>query len=102
MRVTDKSMFINIEIPVEILSLKVNAIVQLIVFDRGNGKETDIDFVDIENPTHLGVKIDNWKSYKDFHKDMGINLNELIEDEFMKSLTKEIIEELIEDINVTV
>jgi hypothetical protein len=100
MKIIDRTMFINIEIPVEILSLKVKAVVQLIVFNRGNGKETETDFVDIDEPTHLGVKIDNWKDYKDFHKKMGINLNELIENEFSKSLTKEVIDGLIKDINL--
>lgn len=93
--IESKSMFLTVSVPVEVGQIKATIQNQLIVFitkDYTLGCDID-NFVDIENITYSGVKIERgheqWNKIKEFHNSIGIDLSDLMIKEVDKVLTKE-------------
>lgn len=81
MKVTEQVLFIYVqnEIVCGDGSFKATVKHQLVVDENG----TDIEFIDIENITFIGMPIEGYKAYKQFKekmKDMGINIEKMIDD----------------------
>jgi hypothetical protein len=102
MKITSKTLLVNVEFPIEIGQLKTTAIAQLFITKDDKGEnEADVEFIDMGEITYMGMKIEgytNWKKFKDFHKEMGLNFDKLLNDEFNKVMTEENVEKLIKDI----
>jgi hypothetical protein len=102
MKITSKTLMVNVEFPIEIGQLKTTAIAQLFITKDDKGEnEADVEFIDMGEITYMGMKIEgytNWKKFKDFHKEMGLNFDKLLNDEFNKVMTEENVEKLIKDI----
>lgn len=102
MKHTRTSMMLTFEQDVQIGELKATLQAQ-VWLGSADDKEFDIEFIDIENITYHGVAIsgyDNWRKFKKFHADMGIDFDKLLDDEFKKIFTKEAIRKQIKALNL--
>jgi len=91
MKVTSKLLMLMVEVPIEMGELKCTAQMQVC---RVLGKlgEDEIEFADINEISYMGIPIEgysNWRKFKQFHLEMGIDWD--------KALTQKI-EEMTEDI----
>ena len=91
MKITNKLLMVNVELPVKVGELKCTAEFQvcrnLSSRDEDWQNEDDFDFIDITDISYMGIEIkgtDNWNKFYKFHMEMGINWNEAIEKEVMK------------------
>ena len=102
MKITHKTLMVNVEFPIEVGQLKTTAIAQLFVTKDDKGKnEAGVEFIDMGEITYMGMTIEgytNWKKFKDFHKEMGLDFDKLLDNEFDKVMTDEAVENLIKDI----
>ena len=82
MKVTSKLLMVMVEVPVQVGELKCKAEMQVCRtlghLENANEGEDDIDFADISDITYLGIPIEgyaNFKKFKQFHLEMGIDWN---------------------------
>lgn len=97
MKLTTKTIMYNFEEEVTIGDLSATVIAQ--VWENGNS--LDIEFVDHAEITYRGIDItgyENWKKFRNFHKEMGIDFDQLLQVEFDKIFTKEAIRAAIKKI----
>jgi len=81
MKVTGQVLFINVEhnIVCGDGSFKATVGHQLIVGENG----TDVEFVDIENITFMGLPIEGYKAFRQFKEKMlgmGIDIDKMVDD----------------------
>lgn len=102
LKIKNKNLNLMIEFPIEIGELKVVAQTQVWVYKNEDGTNTaDADFVDIEDITYMGIPIkgyQNWRKFKEFHLEMGIDFDKVINEKYKENVTKEAINELIKDL----
>jgi hypothetical protein len=102
MKITSKTLLVNVEFPIEVGQLKTTAIAQLCITKDDKGEnEADVEFVDTGEITYMGMIIEgytNWKKFKNFHNEMGLNFDKLLDDEFNKVMTNKVVEDLIKNI----
>lgn len=97
MKLTTKTIMYNFEEEVTIGDLSATVIAQ--VWENGNS--IDIEFIDHAEITYRGIDItgyENWKKFRNFHKEMGIDFDKLLQVEFDKIFTKEAIRAAIKKI----
>ena len=97
MKLSSKTIMYNFEQEVTIGDLSATVIAQ--VWD--NGDSLDIEFIDHTNLKYRGIDIsgyENWKKFRNFHKEMGIDYDNLLSTEFDKIFTKEAISAAIKKI----
>ena len=97
MEIANKSMMISFAENVTIGDLSATLIGQVFL-QEPNPKDIDIDFIDIVNIKYRGISMDgydNWRKFREFHKGMGIDYDELLDQEFEKIFTKKAICELV-------
>jgi len=85
-KVLSKTIFVQIAVPVEIGQIKLDNVYQLSIYQsKEEGKILyDIDDIDYQNVTYMGMEIDGYKGFqklKDFHKELGIDLYDVINKE---------------------
>jgi hypothetical protein len=102
-KLTSKSMCLNYEFDVQIGELKatLQAGVWVTPKKEGEGNSYDCEFQDVTNISYMGMEIkgyDNWKKFRDFHGEMGINFTELLDQEFHKVMTDEKLNKLVNEI----
>jgi len=86
MKITNKCLMVNLEIPVKVGGLECTVEFQ-VCRDLSSGEADEIEFVDVTNISYLGVPIkgyDNWNRFQKFHMEYGIDWNQAIEGEAMK------------------
>ena len=71
--------------PVQVGELKMNVINQVFVYMGKDGViATDVDLMDREDVTYHGVPLENtysaWRKFVDFHKEMGIDFDKLVDE----------------------
>jgi len=101
-KLDSKMLFVNFSVPVEVANLKATCIGQAHVHknDKGNN-EWDVDFINIDDISYMGVPIkgyDNWKKFKQFHLEMGIDFGKAIETEYEKVVTEDALKQLLTNI----
>ena len=85
MKVTSNTLMSNVEIPVQIGGLKLTVIHQLFIYKGKDGEASwDVEFIDHSDITYMGVPIESWKKFTNFHKEMGIDFDKLIREEAYK------------------
>ena len=93
-KVTSKTLMVNLEFPIEVGQVKLNAVCQAYIdqnYESGE-LEGNFEFMDYSDTTYMGMKIDGYegvKKLKTFHKELGIDLDVLINKEFNKVMTDE-------------
>lgn len=93
-KITHKTLMVNIEFPLEVGQVKMNAECQAFIYkDRESGKLIgDFEFMDYKDTTYMGMPIDGYggmQKLKAFHTELGIDLQKLINEEFDKVITEE-------------
>lgn len=102
-KVTSKTIFLNISVPVEIGQIKLDHIYQLSIYKaKEEGKILyDIDDVDYQNVTYMGMEVDSgykgFSKLREFHKELGIDLDKLVREKASKQLTPDELERWIID-----
>ncbi len=94
MRLVTKSFMLTIEEVVQIGELKVTMAAQVF----GNKDQFDIELGDLPSITYMGIEIDgwqNWKKFRDFHKEMGIDYQALINKKFEEVFAEEAVKKLV-------
>ena len=102
LKIKNKNLNLVIVFPIEVGELKVIAETQVWIHkdDDGNNK-ADTDFADISDITYMGIPIngyDNWRKFREFHKEMGIDFDKAIDAKYREVITEEAINELIKDL----
>jgi hypothetical protein len=102
MKVTAATLMLNIENKIEVGPLKLNVIHQVCFYEGKNGEiACDFDFMDQTDVTYMGVPIstgyDNWKKFTNFHKEMGIDFDKLIDEESAKIVNDSTACELVDE-----
>jgi glutaredoxin-related protein len=102
MKVTAATLMLNIENKIEVGPLKLNVIHQVCFYEGKNGEiACDVEFMDQTDVTYMGVPIstgyDNWKKFTNFHKEMGIDFDKLIDEESAKIVNDSTACELVDE-----
>jgi hypothetical protein len=94
MKITSKLMMVNVEHQIAVGNDAITATVihQVCLSEGKNGEVVaDVDFLDIKNIEFLGIKIDNsyteFKKFKSQMNEMGIDVDELIDEECVGLIT---------------
>ena len=101
-RVESKTILVGIAVPVEVGQIKLDNIYQISVYKGGddNKMHYDIDDMDYQNVTYMGMEIDGYKGFsklKEFHKELGIDLSDLINKAASEKLNSQELEKWIND-----
>ena len=103
MKVTSATLMVHVENKIEVGPLKLTAIHQICLYKNKDGSiGHDFDLIDHTDVTYMGVPIDNdyksWRKFVGFHKEMGINFDNLINEESDKALTEQDIKIMVSDL----
>lgn len=95
-KITSKQAVIYFDVDVKVGELEVTRQYQVWVGMCSGGY--DLEEQDITNIKYMGIAIEgwqNWKKFKDFHLEMGIDFHKAIQEETNKILTKEVLDYFI-------
>ena len=101
-KVTSKTILVGIAVPIEVGQIKLDNIYQLSIYkgSTDNKMHYDIDDIDYQNVTYMGMEIDGYKGFtklKEFHKELGIDLSDLIMKAASEKLDAQDLEKWISD-----
>jgi hypothetical protein len=79
-KVTSKTILVGIAVPVEVGQIKLDNIYQISIYkgSTDNKMHYDIDDIDYQNVTYMGMEIDGYKGFgklREFHKELGIDID---------------------------
>jgi len=101
-KLVSKTIFVQISVPVEIGQIKLDNLYQISIF-QGKTKDKihyEIDDVDYQNVVYMGMEIDGYKGFtklREFHKELGIDLDKLITAEASGKLDPQELEKWVND-----
>ena len=99
---THKSMHLQYSFDVKVGELTAKLQAGVWVNKNTQGEIThDCEFQDVNDIKYMNMKIegyDNWKKFRAFHKEMGINFDELLDQEFHKVMTDEKLNKLVKEV----
>jgi len=90
MKKTSQLIMMNFEHEVTVGDLSATLQAQVCVHND-HPTEPEVEFIDVINLSYRGVPIDgysNWKKFRDFHKTMGIDYDQILDLEFEKVFTR--------------
>ena len=101
-KVTNKTIFLSISVPVQVGQIKLNNIYQLSIYraKESNGLLYDIDDVDYQNVTYMGMKVDGYSGFgklREFHKELGIDIDNEIKKAASEKFDPQELEKWIND-----
>ena len=95
----NKSMLINVAIPVKVGELTLDTIQQCFISKGKDGKnECEADYVDHENAIYMGMEVKELETLIEFHKRLGIDLNKSIINQFKEVLNSDEFKEFIQNL----
>jgi hypothetical protein len=102
MKSVSKMLFVNVtnEIVCGNGSFKADVIHQIIVNGDGDNIVCDVEFLDIDNITFMGMPINGYSEYKKFKAkmlEMGIDINEMVDEACVGIISNEFIQECKND-----
>ena len=99
---THKSMHLHYSFDVKVGELTATLQAGVWLSKKLDGEyQWDCDFMDVTDIAYMGMEIkgyDNWQKFRAFHKEMGINFDELLDQEFHKVMTKDRLDKLVKEI----
>jgi len=103
MKNVSKMLFVNVanEIVCGNGSFKATVTHQIIVCGDGDNIGCDVEFLDIENITFMGMPIKGYSEYKKFKEnmlEMGIGIKEMVDEACVGIISDEFIEECKNDL----
>jgi len=103
MKITAATLMVNVENKIEVGPLNLTVIHQVCLYEKSDGSiGHDVDLIDHTGANYMGVSIDedykSWRKFVDFHKEMGINFDKLINEESNKLLREQNIKRMVSDL----
>ena len=102
-KITSKCLHLTVSFPVEIGELKLTAeAVMLVSKDKEGNNVAEVDFADLRDITYMGVPINahkGWMKFSEFHREMGIDFNEAVDNKFIEVLNDDAVNDLIKDLD---
>ena len=104
-KITGKTMMVNFEFPIKVGEVKLKAIGQAFIYkDKTSGKlKGDFEFMDQEDVSYMGMLIDGyvaWGRLVANFKEFGVDLNQLVSNEFNKVVDNDFKNEFIFNFNI--
>jgi uncharacterized membrane protein len=102
LKVTSKTIFLSISVPVQVGQIKLDSVYQVSIYraKESNGLLYDIDDVDYQNVTYMGMEVEGYKGFgklREFHKELGIDIDNEIRKEASEKLDPQELEKWIND-----
>ena len=101
--ITSKCLHLIASFPIEIGELKLTAEATMFVSKNKEGNNVaEVDFADLRDITYMGIPIDahrGWRKFSEFHKEMGIDFNEAVDNKFIEVLNEDAVNDLIKDLD---
>lgn len=97
MKIENKTLMVTLSHPVQVGDL--NTTLECQIFYNGT-PDFDLEFADIKDTTFCGVPIDgydNWRKFKVFHKEMGIDFDSILDQKFGEVFTLKEVREIIQE-----
>ena len=97
MNLISKSFLLTLAEEVNIGELEMTLVAQVM----GDKNGFDIEHLETMNVTYMGVPIEgyqNWKKFRDFHKEMGIDFDKAIDSEFEKIFDKPNVQQFVDKV----
>ena len=93
------SFMVSFNLDLEVGQVKATAVTQAFIYINNEGKlDGDFDLVDYENISYMDMPIEGgagFKKLKEFHTDLGINLDKLLEEKYSLVITEEFVLEFM-------
>jgi hypothetical protein len=104
MKITSSTLMLTVENNIEVGPLSLTAIHMLNIYRNKEGKlDYDMDFCNRENIIFAGMKLDNsysnWRKFVNFHKEMGIDFDQQIDDKVKEIMTDDKVMEFINSLD---
>ena len=99
MKLIAKSFMLHLEETIAIGELKTTLLAQVL----GTKENFDIEYTDIYDTSYMGIEIkgyDNWKKFKAFHKEMGIDFDAHMNKRFEEIFTKEVVQKYVNEVTL--
>jgi hypothetical protein len=102
MQLKYQRLFSAYQFEVEVGDIKATLDMSLIVWkdDNDNSVQHETEFTDISHITYRGIEIqgyDKWTKFKEFHMEMGIDYEKLIQAEYDKVVTDKVVNKLVKE-----
>lgn len=94
MKLVSKSFLLMLAEDVQIGELKTTLVAQVM----GDKDSFDIELTDQINTSYMGIDFNgwqNWKKFREFHKEMGIDYGAHLEKKFEEIFTKEAVQKIV-------
>lgn len=94
MKLTSKSFMLHLEEDITIGELKATLVAQVM----GDKDSFDIEYIDNYNISYMGIEIkgyENWKKFRAFHKEMGIDFDAHMSKKFNEIFTQDAVKEIV-------
>ena len=104
MQLKYQRLFSTYQFEVKVGDIKAVLDMSLVVWkdDEDNSIQHETEFTDISYITYRGMEIqgyEKWNKFKEFHKEMGIDYDTLIQAEYDKVVTDKAISKLVKELD---
>jgi hypothetical protein len=101
-KVTSKTIYLNISVPVTVGQIKLDNIYSLSIYKglTDNKIHYDIDDIDYQNVTYMGMEVGGYKGFgklREFHKELGIDIDNEIRKVASEKLDPQELEKFVND-----
>jgi len=97
MKLQSKSFMLILEETITIGELKATLAAQVM----GTKDSFDIEYMDNYDISYMGIEIkgyDNWRKFRNFHKEMGIDFDAHMSKKFDEIFTKEVVKKYVNEV----
>ena len=97
MKLTSKSFMLTLEETVTVGELKVTVEAQVM----GTKDSFDVEWLDTTDISYMGIEIggyQNWRKFREFHKEMGIDFDKHLQKKFNEIFTMEAVQEFVDQV----
>ena len=102
-KITSKCLHLLASFPIQIGELKLTAEATMFVSKNKEGNNVaEVDYADLRNITYMVIQIDanrGSRNFSEFHKEMGIDFNEAVDNKFIEVLNEDAVNDLIKDLD---
>jgi hypothetical protein len=100
MQLKYQRLYSTYQFDVEVGDIKATLDMSLVVWKDDSDEEVqfETEFTDITNITYRGMEIEGygkWTKFKEFHMEMGIDYETLIQAEYDKVVTEDVVKQLV-------
>jgi hypothetical protein len=86
MKKESASLFLTISNHVIVGPIEIDVLTQILIYEHEGKIRHDVEVIDYSNATFAGVEIKEWKKFINFHKAMGIDFEQQIDESLKKDI----------------